>query len=404
MNTSHRINTCCIKCGSSFGLDNNLNVVLDNKPTFCNDCVSMNFNDFKYISRNKQLSGKPNPKTLIQPVITPPIADLNHWKTNNLVTFSHINSQKTEPLYESGFLVSSKCDNHSTLPFEKESKQNFSVPYERNTVEKLQQVHLQQIRTDLEASDPKAIKHENQPRHFQNMLTHPGKPSDINVSCGYYEKNPLLYNTPSNYPTSICEQSQELKSYNKNLFTQTIQPGIYTRSEVNETPNSNIGISFTQPFEPVSKTINDHEMLFTQHDPNLVSNVIEPNYDDNEPTVYNVYDPRHNGYGTSYRSYNDEFVGQPRFMYDDIDAIKNPNYIVRSHIDHLSFADKYGPIQHSGVEDVQYKNIRAMVNQDFTDSTNQFRAEMQERLMRKANNIAWQQRKAPISRNGFCAK
>ena len=42
----------------------------------------------------------------------------------------------------------------------------------------------------------------------------------------------------------------------------------------------------------------------------------------------NIYDPRF-GYGTGYRSYIDETTGQPRFYYDDIDAITKPNYIVK---------------------------------------------------------------------------
>lgn len=420
----NRIKTCCTRCGNKIG-NNQTGVQL---PLFCNDCVPSEFNDFKYISRNKQLMGSANPKTKIPPVIAPPITDLNYWKTNNLVTHSHINSQKEEPLYESGFIVTSTCDSpecvmqdicscefeKNGLPFKKQNETNesFKLPYDKSIdiKENLTDDVFRQIQTDLRMSEPHPRKiptdyrTENRKQSlnrlngkFENCI-----PQNINTTCGYNLKNPFLYDTPTNYPTPNCEKSESLKQYNKNLFTQTLQPGVYTKSEINSTPNSNIGISFAQPFEPVSLSKDGNGVLFTRHDPNLISEIIEPNLGcKEEPSIYNVYDPRNNSYGTSYRAYNNELLGQTRFMYDDVDAIRNPNYITRSHVDHLPFAEKYGPMQPCSL---QNGNMRHMVNQSFTDSTNQFRAEMQERLMRKTNNIAWQQRKAPISTNGFCAK
>jgi len=455
MKLPNRVKTCCTRCGNdigdSFCLDKNLNVRVNKTPTFCNDCVALEFNDFKYISPNKQLAGPANPKTLIPPVVAPPIADLSYWKTNNLITHSHINAQREQPLYESGFIVTSCCDKKDcyltdnccytkdtpiAVPYEKKEsvtitpdseKETFTLPYEKNKPpikENLRQDRLKQIQINLKDSEPKSLQYSRdvdvtkgqdgiQIQAQRSISTLPRKrvekcciPQDINITCGYNKENPFLYDVPTNYAISNCEKSESLKCYNKNLFTQTIQPGIYTRSEVNETPNSNIGISFAQPFEPVSVSKDCDGILFTQHDPNLIANVIEPSVDYcDEPTIYNVYDPRCSGYGTSYRAYNNDLLGQTRFMYDDVDAIRNPNYLTRSHVDHLPFADKYGPMQPCGMDGNIYTGrMREMVNQVFTDSTNQFRAELQERLMRKANNIAWQQRKAPISRNGFCAK
>ena len=46
-----------------------------------------------------------------------------------------------------------------------------------------------------------------------------------------------------------------------------------------------------------------------------------------EPGASNVYDPRFTGYGTSYRTYIEPMTGQPRFYYDDVDAIRKYNYI-----------------------------------------------------------------------------
>jgi cell division protein FtsI/penicillin-binding protein 2 len=164
--------------------------------------------------------------------------------------------------------------------------------------------------------------------------------------------------------------------YNPNVFTSTITPGTYHIKDRNEPINSLMGISHEQQFQP-------------------------SNYDIIEPfetlNMSNTYDPRFNGYGTSYRSYIDENVGQPRFYYDDVNAIKMPNYITRNAIDVTTFGDSYGPLN-SGNKYTQ--NINRLADEDFTDSTINFRTEMMDRLMRKRNAEAWQQRTFPIRTGG----
>ena len=128
-------------------------------------------------------------------------------------------------------------------------------------------------------------------------------------------------------------------------------------------------------------------------EPNLeVINAIDP---------ANVYDPRHTGYGTSYRAYNDDNIGQTRFYYDDVDAIKMPNYIARSNIDFARFADSYGPIP--GGEEFGNKyngDIRALANDAWLRSNLQQRTDLQQSAMRKVNAEAWQKRIAPIRTSG----
>jgi len=469
MNVPSRIKTCCTKCGdpigNTFSMTTDYQIVINKKPIFCDDCQRLEFNDFCYISPNKLLSGPANPKTKIPPVIAPPISDLSYWKTNNLITHSHINSQSQQPLYESGFFETSTCDTKKCLvadnfkcdyAIEKKHKHNQKhkeLPYSKeNFVEHLtssQKNYLQSISREQDKRDINITRNleiqKNVDKNYspnvninidsdellnkvisgyrnQDVVVSDIKPidpvvpisdvspccipQDINITCGYNRQNPFLYGLPTNYAAGNCEKDVNMKNYNDNLFTQTLQPGIYTKTQVVETPNSNIGISFAQPFEPVTVNNTNCGKMFTQIDPNLITDVIEPNTEFfEEPNIYNVYDPRCNGYGTSYRAYNDDLTGQTRFMYDDIDAIRNPNYISRSHIDTLPFADKYGPMQPCGMEgNINTGQIREMVNQSFTNSTNNFRSELQERLMRKNNAVAWQRRQAPISTGGFCAK
>ena len=114
-----------------------------------------------------------------------------------------------------------------------------------------------------------------------------------------------------------------------------------------------------------------------------------------------IYDPRFNGYGTSYRAYEDEFIGQTRFYYDDINAVRMPNYITRSNIDNLPFADKYGPIPegHSNGNS-NTCNMRKLANNGFLNSALQHRADISQKLMRKRNNELSQRRQAPIRTGG----
>jgi hypothetical protein len=207
-------------------------------------------------------------------------------------------------------------------------------------------------------------------------------------------------------PAGSAEKSPRMKEYNKNIFTQTIQPGVYTRSQVNEPINSNIGISFTQQFEPLTSSVNPitGEIIYTEHDPRIIDPSMftqQPPLVETNATESNIYDPRFSGYGTSYRSYNDEKIGQTRFYYDDVNAIRMPNYIVRSNIDREPFADRYGPIPEGDEFGNKDNNIiRGLANNAFLDSSLEFRNDLQERLMRKSNARAWQQRQMPIRTGG----
>ena len=156
-----------------------------------------------------------------------------------------------------------------------------------------------------------------------------------------------------------------------------------------------MGISFTQQFEPLTVKSQNNNITFTQHDPRIFQNdIIEPV----EETVNesNVYDPRFSGYGTSYRSYTDDLLGQTKFYYDDIDSVRMPNYITRNKLDFLPYADTYGPMKNeSGLD---YTNrIRDMAQDSWTENSIAFRTGLQQSLMRKRNSEMWQNRNMPKS-------
>ncbi len=227
-------------------------------------------------------------------------------------------------------------------------------------------------------------------------LPRPNESGWVNTQCGY-NPNQTSVNLPSNLPTGRCARNSNYSQFNENLFTQTIQPGIYTTSQVIEPINSNIGISVQQQFLPTTETNDNGEINFIQRDPRMF--IQEPTQPEPQKPQYdNVYDPRFTGYGTSYRSYLDPMTGQPRFMYDDVEAIRQPNYVMRSNIDFIPEADTYGPIP-AGQEmgNPNTADIKTIVDKAWLDNSLSHRTEMMERLMRKRNSEMWQLRQAPMS-------
>jgi hypothetical protein len=448
-------------------------ILLPSHTLFCNDETLLTPNDPNYISINQRLAGPANPKTFIAPVVTPPIADLEYWRANNLINHSHINSESQYDTYLSGYQVSNCCDridaclvptydSFDTLgtviegfdndpsyigisdqqrpaapkcnplqrtqcpitspqpvtakPFEytgdfteryssiKETNssdgyEGFSCKEGSDARDPLRNQHLQHVQT---ISSPKPVTSNFERENFEyskhSEKVSPNESGWVNTMCGYYPQQIENSNLPSNLASGNCERDEEMKRYNKNLFTQTIQPDVYTVNEVIEPINANIGISFTQQFEPVTCTRDEREALtYTEHDPRVYKPKMVHNTPDMSVTEADVYDPRFTGYGTSYRAYNDKNIGQTRFYYDDIDAIRMPNYIVRSNIDFTNYADTYGPLHDSNKLGNKYNsNIRALAQDTFLRSSLQQRDDLMERLMRKRNAELWETRKYPM--------
>lgn len=448
--------------------ENGSNIInrIQNNP-WCNDEVKLSPNNPNYVSKNQRLAGPPNPKTLIAPVVTPRLAELDYWRANNLVNHSHINSESQTDLYLSGYKVSNCCGrtNACLVPvdeaqFENDVIEGFSntmyegitdsnrpvrkhcdlpkytpiqsptpttmLPYSKivnGTDQCHSDTHHQDgliegydgraplpkyphsvpIQSPIPSTTVRRIKEQNIKEGFEtSQLIRPNESGWVNTTCGYNPKQVYESNLPSNYQAGNCEQTAEMKEYNKNLFTQNIQPDVYTRSEVIEPINSNIGISFTQQFEPTTVSRKDGKGLtYTEHDPRIYDPKEKPRELPMGMTEADIYDPRFSGYGTSYRAYNDTNIGQTRFYYDDIDAVRMPNYLVRSNIDFASYADSYGPLnKYNKYGNIHNSDIRALAQDSFLRSSLEQRDDLQYRLMRKRNNELWQLRKYPKSSGG----
>ena len=101
---------------------------------WCEACPLTTVLDSEVVQRvtsTAQLIGKPNPQTLIAPQITPPIADIVEWGTDNYTIHSGVNNYRSSDLFLSGYLPLDSCQCRGQCSCFK-SKENFNVisPYD----------------------------------------------------------------------------------------------------------------------------------------------------------------------------------------------------------------------------------------------------------------------------------
>jgi hypothetical protein len=229
---------------------------------------------------------------------------------------------------------------------------------------------------------------------------------DMVDNSGYNPRKQIFSNIPANQPSGVCQEFPTMVGYNESLNTQILQPGVYTKTEVAEPQNWWLGISHAQQFQPVKESVDQFgNKIFTQQNPRLNCSknqriVIEPP----TPNQSNVYDPRGFGYGSNNRAYLDPLTGRPRFYYDDIDAVREGNFIIKSNVDSLPFTDHWGAMRTDEDRKEYLDTARERVNNAYLDGTLQNRTELQERLMRKYQEKTRQQKQAPIHTRGmYCS-
>ena len=414
---------------------------------------------------NQSLVGSASPKTLIPPIIPPPLNDDRYWRPNDFVGRPEINTTGRRILKQSGYMIPQNCDKNFQLPnpliqrpkklkyirepdnadwkgytdtdFEECcSKKNNSQVFNINTLKNTKNHEIRMCNSDkqsmkkyMDASGsrsnlqdlikPKSkeeFMHENELIKLNGTKCSKKPEEDIQVKygipiqisqpqdgdmidgCGYNPRKSIYGNLRSNEPSGVCQEFPTLTGYNESLNTQIIQPGVYSKSQIMEPQMSNLGISHTQQFQPVNVEIDQFgNKIFVQQDPrinssknmNIVTETPSPNYS-------NVFDPRSHGYGPQNRMYIDPATGRPRFYYDDIDAARQGNFIIKSNVDSLPFTDHYGTMRTDDERKNYLENHRELVLNDYTNAMIKNRTETQERLMRKMNEKTVQQRKAPI--------
>jgi hypothetical protein len=343
---------------------------IQKKDTVFQPSQNLDIIDTKISKRNKTLSGPPNPKTLRNPIVVAPPTDLSYWKKNQSITHSSTNTSRTNDFYNSGYIsIPDKYINNNTLnDFKKHS--NIDYPdacsnHHKNTCE------------TFEYKRPK--------RNYKNSYL--SKNTGIHRECGY-DKNNIQHNIPINKFNNNKHQNEIFDGYNENLYTHTVMPGMYLKSTESDPINSNLGISFTKRNRNFIKKQNGENDVFIETNQSIIEPVsICPNNVD----PADVYDPRHTGYGTSYRSYVDKKLGQPKFYYDDINAVRMPNYITRSNIDIINNMNTYGQQNNNTPE-----NLRGIVHKNYLDGVMKQRHDIQTNFMKKYKDRFMQLREMPL--------
>jgi hypothetical protein len=377
-----------------------------------------------FYTANEQIMGSQNPKTLEPPVIIAPPAATDYWMENQNVP-SNINTSTNIELYQSGYVGTSECGQRKLeFPRKAEStiqqKNVWDAPIEKVKLATDQAIdytdtsgmgNCSSCSSDIKGVDPvykigpnsgpsssvsrNVTENYLDPNSYDNAQYQYSTPENQTSHVTFLDPNSnrlhLKSNIPMKAPISKC--SAKLAEYNKDLNTQILDPDTYfARPEIVEPAISNLGISETLQFPPLYQKQDKDHVTWIEADP-AVGFETEPALKIEEPTNSNIYDPRSFGYGTAYREYFDPLTGQPRYFYDDIEAVRQPKFIQRSEIDDASWANTEMSIDLS----------REMAYKKFITDTQQQREELQERAMRKYNaQVGWQRRLAPISNNQSC--
>lgn len=372
----------------------NYNARFPNSQRFCYDGAYMDyaqgFDNETYTSINQQLmdqgESKMNERTKIAPVIVPPPMD-SDWSVDNLYVRSGINSDSNMDYISSGYIVQEKDECLSPGESSQEYKPIYHPQLDRPSVLRYNPVKIDPPFNPIielyEGPKKKHSKHSKYSKDEEYQIK-VGQNGGKVLTRPYYDPSQLKNFVPSNASVGPMQLSGMYDDYNENVVTQTLQPGLYTRSDIIEPVSENIGISFTQQLAPRTFVDNpDGSSMYQRHD-GRVYREHPPEKAKSYFAPEDVYDPRQSGYGTSYRSYLDPRFGAPKFYYDDVDDIRRPKFILRSNVDHLSDEDS---------------GSRESIDKAYREQTLYNRNDLAERAMSKINNLMYNRRLAPLRRD-----
>lgn len=367
-----------------------------------------------------------NYKTKIPPIIPPRMLDLDVWANSELTTLSMVNNERNQDLYQSGYI-----SKHEVPETQKYQSVYAKQRGNQRSVAKVSPI--ENIIEGFESGKEASVKNSGEanplssdPSKFQSIGVDRGvfynvpqrteifsrkeniqMNKDLDITAGDmidsfgYNKDNIKLNLPNNYSFGQCEND---KKYNKNLFTQYVDPDVYTNSQVVQPISSTIGISYDQQIPPTSIGQNpDGTIMFQEYDPRLFStNKYSNTYklDKQEPSLSTIFDPRDAGYGDNERRYYDPLSSTTKYYYDDVDAYRRPNFITRNNLDHLPGSISYGPMESSEDTYANNMNVNQVAIKAYSDNILAHRNELQDRLMRKRNAELWETRKFPKHTRG----
>lgn len=359
---------------------------------YCNDEEIINF-DCSYVSKNQMLANGADPKTYVPPIIAARSHDLEAWDSTGLVKHSQVNDSSNFDPFRSGYAT---CDYPRPCPKEMIRRRTCcnNDRYDNILTQTIQPGVYQRTLTDEPINALYGVTEANQ---FDPMLISQ-RYGDVKYSAmdGDYEL-PTMRD-----PHDCDDKRRPLRNESSDAGGRGVFGGVqqHMHLPVSEYKNPNHGIiAGEETIETFADNQEEEGELWTTprcKSYDTVNKMLHGEKYYSTPTDFqnesNVFDPRFSGYGDASRGYVDVMTGQPRWFYDDVDAITRPNYISRNKIDIFPWAPTYGP-------DVGFdsgRNYRDSALDAFNDSVIKQRTELQERLLRKRNAEMWQLRVAPV--------
>ncbi len=219
--------------------------------------------------------------------------------------------------------------------------------------------------------------------------------------------------------SSIYGEDQVSRPERMKYFTQ-IGPSENFYSDTTTPINANIGISYNPDIPPMilDQTITPYgrvEPLFHSIDPQLIRDgglsdvrkaqlprrtswsAKHSGFEAQDGTVNfeDIYDPRFNGYGDPYRSYQETNSGTTQYYYGDVDRFRDPNFGGRSRVDFIEYTDPMGKVIPEYDRKVGLNDIKSTVHSQYDSDAIYQREDLMSKLMRKRNTELWQLRKMP---------
>jgi hypothetical protein len=323
-------------------------------------------NELKHFS-NAALTGSAHPRTRIAPILTARSTDIEYWRDSPMTTLSIINSRKKQYPSLAGYNTEDLTDLQCLQPDLRQSlgNQTWASPLVQTIQPGVYTLPTtyDPINTDFNIDETTQFEPIRQDRPVGNVVF---RPEDAKA-----KPEPDTMESYEPISTHAKPASKPTKTKKKKKRARDVSPDSSSSRSASSSPR------------PPNFNMRQAGVSGYQH----------PLVED-DVSVYNVFDPRFAGYGSDNRNYLEPMLRQTRYFYDDVDAIRRPNYIVRSKLDSCAtvFGDQYGPMR---TDQKTLNQLRPLAEQAYLNNNLNYRNDLMESLMRKKNSEKWQERAAP---------
>lgn len=196
-------------------------------------------------------------------------------------------------------------------------------------------------------------------------------------------------------------------------FIPSLQPDLYTYSDAPEIVNSNIGITDTNslPTRIFTNIVNQNNQNNQNTTPIFYRGEIKKSNSEDVTPIRKILSlentnenttpimtKRYTHYSHPHAVFYDNNTGRIEHLYqEDPDSYSIPSIITRSNADRIVFQSSFGEQTPVLQSQLSLDEVKQDHRDQYMQDTEYFRNDLSERLMRRNNAIAWQQKYAPLS-------